>query len=71
MKDMRGDTCMLKDAKGAGQMRQDSGEKRRLHCVTFENCVFTPPLAMTQENSTYLYKIRVEDGYCMLALRMF
>ena len=62
---------MLKDAKGAGQMRQDSGEKRRLHCVTFENCVFTPPLAMTWENGVYSRKFRVEDDYRSLALRMF
>lgn len=58
---MRGDTCMLKDGKGAGQMRQDSGEKRRLHCVTFENCVFTSPLAMIQETDLYSPRHKVEN----------
>lgn len=57
---------MLKDAKGAGQMRQDSGEKRRLHTVTFENCVFTEPFLIFSRHRHYIQRVKVANSLCVI-----
>lgn len=66
-----GGTRTLKDAKGAGQMRQDSGEKRRLHTVTFENCVFTAPFLIFSRHRLYIQASKVKTCVHIIRVKTF